>query len=403
MKHQIINVAVGELLNCYGVVAEDVFGKNGAIILPAGVALPAECEIRPEMISNLLRHGVTHVRIKKQSQITSGEFRSALETVTPHINQFDPMLAKVTINQFATIYNNIDDKLLREHGIKSLVDFSSKIYPELNKTSQITLSMVAENMDNDWAYNHSFNVAIIAGYIAQKLFPMWTEFVENVILGGLFHDIGKAFLPDSMRKIDSLNPSELRILSHHQLIGESLLKDVGLYAGDVLGAVRSHHEKWNGTGTPDHLAKDVIPMSARIVAVANAFDIYAGKGTDVDKSRCDQALKYIIGITQTDFDKRVVRALLASIGLYPPGSVVELSDSRLGIVLETKERNLVCPRVMLFTDDKGQRIIPHEILNITRDGEIYIKNVFDDFSKRELDSYFPPESSQKVLARVKGV
>jgi len=99
--------------------------------------------------------------------------------------------------------------------------------------------------------------------------------------------------------------------------------------------------------------------------------------------------------------------LLTSIGLYPPGSVVQLSDSRIGVVLETKERNLICPRVMVWTNEEGKRIDPLEILNITREGGIFIKDVIDDFSKRELDPYLSPEpvinSSQKILARVRAV
>ena len=400
MKPNILNVTIEKLSDYDGVVAEDIFGKNGALILPAGMSILTLCEAHPDMVSNLLQHGVTHVRIKNQPQITAGEFRVALGAVAPRINQFNPLLAQLTVHQFATIYNNIGDRVLRERGVNSLVEFASTIYPELNKTSQITLSIVAENAENDWAHSHSLNVALIAGYIAQKLFPDRTEFTERVIVGGLFHDIGKAFLPGPLRNIDDLNPTELRILNCHPLLGESLLKDVGMSSSDILAAIRSHHEKWSGTGIPDSLSKEEIPMSARIVAVANAFDNFISKCSDDDMCRCDQALTSIIGMTQANFDQKVVRALLASIGLYPPGSVVQLSDTRIGVVLETQERNLVCPRVMICSDEKGKKIAPLEILNITREGGVYIKDVFDDFSKRELDSYAPPK---KILARVRAV
>ena len=403
MKPKILNVAVEELSESYGVVAEDVFGKNGALILPAGMALLTLRETRPEIVSNLLRHGITHVKIKNLPQITAGEFRVALGAIAPHINQFSPLLAQLAVHQFSAIYNNIGDKRLRERGVNSLIGFSSKLYPEITKTSQITLSRVAENAGNDWVHSHSLNVALISGYIAQKLFPMWTEFAENVIIGGLFHDIGKAFLPGPIINTDNLNATQLRILDCHPLLGESLLKDVGVYLGDILGAVRSHHEKWDGTGIPDSIKKEAIPMSARIVAVANAFENFASKCTDLDKRRCDQALTSIIGMAQSNFDQKVVRTLLAAIGLYPPGSVVQLSDSRIGVVLETKERNLICPRVMVCSDEKGKKIAPLEILTITREGGIFIKDVLDDFSKRDLDPYVPPDPPKKILARVKAV
>jgi len=400
MKPKIMNVAVSELPSCCGIIAEDVFGKNGALILPAGITLSALYETHADVVSNLLSHGVTHVKIKKQPQITAVEFRSALGAVVPRINQFNPLLAQLTVRQLAAIYSSIDDKRLREYGINSMVGISARIYPELAKTSQITLSMVAENKENDWIHSHSLNVSLIAGFLAQKLFPMWPGFAENVILGGLFHDIGKAFSPGLLKKTDDLDSVELRILNGHPLLGEALLKDVGIFSGDILGAVRSHHEKWNGTGTPDHLDKEMIPMPARIIAVANAFENFTSRCDDVDMRRCDQAITSIIGVTQTDFDQRVVRALLASIGLYPPGSVVQLSDSRIGVILETKERNLICPRVMVCTNEKGERTEAPEILNITREGGVFIKDVFDDFSKRELDSYVTPN---KILARIRAI
>lgn len=405
MKSKVWNVPIGELLDCYGVVAEDVLSREGALILPSGIALLALRETRPEVVSNLLRHGITHVKVKNEPQITAGEFRNALGMITPKIAEFNPLIAQLAVHQFAVIYSNIDDKAMREHGINSLLNISSRFLPELRGTSQITLSMVSENLDNEWIHSHSLNVALLSGYLAQKLFPMSSEFVEAVIFGGLFHDIGKAFLPGVLRRSGGAGAAGERILRCHPLLGETLLKDVGIFSEDILGAVRSHHEKWKGGGAPDNLIGEAIPVAARIVAVASTFENFASRSEDIDSRRCDQALTSVIGITQTDFDQRVVRILLSSIGLYPPGSVVQLSDSRIGIVLETKERNLVCPRVLIWSDDKGKRSPSLEVLNINRESRVYVKEVLDDFSRRELAEYkaqeplMPPV--QRILVRSK--
>jgi hypothetical protein len=58
---------------------------------------------------------------------------------------------------------------------------------------------------------------------------------------------------------------------------------------------------------------------------------------------------------------------------------------------------------MICTDEKGKKVAPLEILNITREGGIFIKDVYDDYSKRELDSYVPPEAPKRILARVRKV
>ncbi|MDR2137813.1 MAG: HD domain-containing protein, partial [Synergistaceae bacterium] len=243
---------------------------------------------------------------------------------------------------------------------------------------------------------HSINVALLTGYIAQKLFPLWPTFVEACVLGGLFHDVGKAFFPqpfwegkENGKYGGKVVPGASKIFNCHPLLGETLMKDTGVRDFHVLGAVRSHHEKWSGKGIPDRLEGEEIPMSGRIVAVADAFENLTSQLLEGYACRSDQAISRVIGLTNSDFDSRIVRALLSAIGLYPPGTVVLLSDQRVGIVLETKERDLLCPRVLLCLDEKGRRVTPFETLKIRKEGNIYIKEALDDFGRRKLEPYVP--------------
>jgi putative nucleotidyltransferase with HDIG domain len=272
-----------------------------------------------------------------------------------------------------------------------MMDIASRLPREIRRTPQITLSLVGEeDRTMERMYNHSINVALLAGYIAQKIFPVWPAFVEGTIAGGLFHDIGKAFFfPGTWDAEGRVLPSEKRVLNCHPLLGETLLKDAGIRDPNILAAVRSHHEKWNGTGVPDRLTGEAIPMAARIVAVANAFESLANNILQDSSCRSDQAISTVIGRTVSDFDGRIVRALLSAIGLYPPGTVALLSDGRVGIVLETKERDLLCPKVMVCLDESGRRISPFGVMRIHRKGSIYIREAWDDFSRRKLEPYAP--------------
>ena len=390
MKKKVWNVVLGELLDVEGIVAEDVLSRDGAVILPAGVSLSALKQTRPEIVSLLLKHGATHVKVKGIPAITAGEFRVALGSLTPSIAELNPLLTRITIHQFNVIFGNIEDRSLRERGVRTMFSVASCLPREIRRTPQITLSLVdAEEREREKASLHSINVALLTGYIAQKVFPVSPAFVEAAIVGGLFHDIGKAFLPRNAWQGGSVKviPGEARIMNCHPLLGETLLKDAGVSDANILGAVRSHHEKWKGGGVPDGLREEQIPMSARIVAVANAFENLTAPWAGTDRNRSDQALSTMIGLTNSDFDSRIVRALLSAIGLYPPGTVVLLSDGRVGIVLETKERNLLCPKVLVCIDSYGKRVSPFEVLKIRKEGEIYIREALDDFSKRRLDPY----------------
>ncbi|GHT00148.1 phosphohydrolase [Synergistales bacterium] len=397
MKQMTWNVALDELLSVEGIVAEDILSKNGPVLLPAGVSLSALREAEPEIVALLAKHHITHVRVRSVPDITAGEFRTALRKLVPAVNELNPMLTQLAVSQLGAIYQSIEDRRTRERGIKTMLAIASRLPREIRKTSSITLSMVDSNeREGERDYIHAVNTALLAGYIAQRVFPIWPAFVESCVMGGFFHDIGKAFMaelpsaassqpsqPSQPRRNKNVLPGEAKIYNLHTLLGEALLRDVGVNDAYILSAVRSHHEKWNGQGSPDRLSGENIPVAGRIVAVANAFENLTSSLLIDDPRRANKAISTMISLTNSDFDRRIVGALLASIGLYPPGAVVLLSDGRIGIVLETKEHNLLCPRVLVCLDKNNRRVTPFETLNINKEGTVYIKEAIDDFGKRK--------------------
>ena len=103
MKKRYWNVPLGELLDVEGVVAEDVLSRAWALVLPMGLSLAALKETRPEIVSQLLRLGITHVRVKSTPAITAEEFRSALGDVQPPIAELNPLLTRIAIHQFRAL------------------------------------------------------------------------------------------------------------------------------------------------------------------------------------------------------------------------------------------------------------------------------------------------------------
>ncbi|NLL37754.1 MAG: HD domain-containing protein [Fretibacterium sp.] len=377
MKKRIWNVALGELLDVEGVLAEDVVTRTGAVILPAGLSLGALRTTRPEIVSQLLRHGITHVRVKSVPNITAGEFRAALGSLRPPVAELNPLLTRIIVHQFGAFYEHADSRFLRDEGLRSLMGLAGRLPRELRRTPQITLSLVEGGSEAvDTPHIHAVNVALLSGYIAQRIPFAPPAFVETAVVGGLLHDLGKALF--ALRE-SSVAAGAERVFNTHPLLGETLLRDAGVTNPHILGAVRSHHEAWDGNGSPDGLRGEEIPLAARVVAVANVFDNLMS----AESSRCDQAVNQVIGLGSSGLDSRVVRALLSSIGLYPPGTVVVLSDERVGIVLETRERDLLCPRVLVCIDSLNRRI-PFETVKIHREGSVYIRTALDDFSRRKL-------------------
>ncbi|MHC4399645.1 MAG: HD-GYP domain-containing protein [Planctomycetota bacterium] len=118
---------------------------------------------------------------------------------------------------------------------------------------------------------HSDRVARVAVRIAREL-DCDQQTINTIYLSGLLHDIGKIGIDDSvLRKPDKLTDEEYEHIKTHVRIGHRILQDLKKL-DDVLPVVLYHHESWNGQGYPTRLAADCVPLPARIVAVADAFD-----------------------------------------------------------------------------------------------------------------------------------
>jgi cyclic di-GMP phosphodiesterase len=143
-----------------------------------------------------------------------------------------------------------------------------------------------------------------------------TEAVEPGLLddasleyGFLLHDIGKIGIPDAiLDKAGPLQDGELRLMRKHPLIGAELLANVPLLDGEGLQVVRSHHERWDGSGYPDGLVHDEIPKGARIFAVADALDAMTTDRPYRPRLSWEEAVDEILRQSGHQFDPQVVSA-----------------------------------------------------------------------------------------------
>ena len=119
---------------------------------------------------------------------------------------------------------------------------------------------------------HSERVALLAAALAAALGIHDDPWLEALRIGSAVHDIGKLAVPESiLNKAGPLTDEEWETVRQHPEWGARLVERLGMSA-DVRDAVRHHHERWDGTGYPDRLAGDAIPLSARLVCVVDVFD-----------------------------------------------------------------------------------------------------------------------------------
>ena len=154
---------------------------------------------------------------------------------------------------------------------------------------------------------HSQAVAVLVEAIAREL-DLDDETTEQLKLAALLHDLGKIAIPDSLlRKPGCLEPDERRLVRAHVQFGHSLLEGLGIEPVDSW--VLHHHEHWDGSGYPDGLAGEAIPLGSRVILVADAYDAMTSDRTYRTASTATQALAEIRRRAGAQFDPAVVSAL----------------------------------------------------------------------------------------------
>ncbi|MDQ2982971.1 MAG: response regulator [Actinomycetota bacterium] len=130
--------------------------------------------------------------------------------------------------------------------------------------------------------------------------------------GFLLHDVGKIGIPDEiLRKPGPLEPAERRRMETHTVLGEQMLGGVGFLQGEGLRVVRSHHERWDGSGYPDGMSGTQIPVAARIFAVADALDAMTSDRPYRKAMSWSAAGREILGESKQQFDPAVVQAFVS--------------------------------------------------------------------------------------------
>ncbi len=154
---------------------------------------------------------------------------------------------------------------------------------------------------------HSERVANLAVEIG-KVLGLSERQLQNLWRGGLLHDIGKIGVPDLiLQKPGALTPEEWTIMKQHPVWGARILEKVDFLA-DAIPVVRHHHEAWDGSGYPDGLRGEEIPLLARIFMVADAYDAITNDRPYRSKRSSEEALEIIRGEKGRQFDPKVVEA-----------------------------------------------------------------------------------------------
>lgn len=203
---------------------------------------------------------------------------------------------------------------LKEHNDQLVKDLQVAI-GQLEELSVGTIRALADALDAkcDYTSGHSLRVSRFAVLIGRQL-GLNDDILKDVELGGILHDIGKIGVPESILwKPSSLTPEEQEIMAHHPIKSAQIIGELtGLRRAREF--VRHHHEYYDGTGYPDKLKGEKIPLGARIILVADAYDAMTTDRPYRKAIGHHRAIEELKKHTGRQFDPLIVEALLAIAG-----------------------------------------------------------------------------------------
>jgi HD-GYP domain-containing protein (c-di-GMP phosphodiesterase class II) len=181
-------------------------------------------------------------------------------------------------------------------------------------------------------------------------------------IGLLLHDIGKLAVPSEiLQKPGPLTDDEWLAMRAHPTLGVKILQHAEGISPLARAVVRSHHERWDGSGYPSGQSGAQIHQFARIASVADVFDALTSDRHYRRAMPIHVGWEHIVSRAGSDFDPEVVDVFRSSVAPYPPGTGVVLSDGYCGIVKEVRQEFVTLPIVRVVMDPSGVSIPPSEI------------------------------------------
>lgn len=193
---------------------------------------------------------------------------------------------------------------------------------------------------------HALNVSVLALLMGRSLGLPQGELLD-LGTGALLHDVGKLDLPARVHcPEDSFGSVELKAYREHVALGVARGRQMEL-APDALAVLAQHHEMVDGSGFPERLALDAITPAARLVALVNRYDNLCNPGPRGVPLTPHEAISVLFAQNRGRFDMPVLNSFIRMMGIYPPGSVVQLTDDRYALVMQVNASRPLKPRVLV--------------------------------------------------------
>ncbi len=274
--------------------------------------------------------------------------------VYPTVTRFEEELQAARESRAATLeqVNNILDDLKagRKIQLESVRQAVKGMIDSIVRNPDAFLWLTRLKDKDSYTYAHCVDASSLAVAFGRHLGFGKPE-IENLAVGTLLFDIGKLQLPDSLlKKPGRLTDDEYALVRRHVEFGVKIVEGMEGVTREIVSVVLHHHERHDGTGYPRGKAGKRIPVTGRIAALVDCYDAITSDRPYSRALSAHDAVQLIYECRNKDFQDEMVEQFIQCIGVFPAGTLVELSSGEVGIVIAQNRVRRLRPKIMLVLD-----------------------------------------------------
>jgi putative nucleotidyltransferase with HDIG domain len=254
--------------------------------------------------------------------------------------------------QTSTATENILKKINTEPGasVRETTELVANMMQAMDEADDLALHMVSTTNSRQSIQSHSLNVAVMSTAFAHFL-ELPGEQKLAIGIGSMLHDVGLSKLPERfIRNPGPLTKTELQTRKQHCEYGLELVKGMDI-SENVSNIICLHHEYYDGSGYPNGIKNGQIPYEAQLVGLVNFYERLCSPINMQESVTSHEALSMLYRRHKKRFEPVLLKNFVQFMGIYPPGSIVGLSDEKIGIIIKVFSNAPLRPLIMVYDED----------------------------------------------------
>ncbi|MBE0510146.1 MAG: HD-GYP domain-containing protein [Chromatiales bacterium] len=294
----------------------------------------------------------------------------------PHHKPDAPLFNPTKVKVYPKETSREEETRAAHKAHKALGDAYQRVLEELNQNRKLSVPLLKEavlpmvdsvirNPDalllltrlkkmDSYAYQHAMSCAVLAVATGRQI-GLPKPMLRDLAMGGALFDIGRMRIPEAiLSRPKRLSEDDMALVRQHVQFSIEALENNDHISAEVVQMIATHHERYDGSGYPAGLRGDAIPLFGRIAGIVDSYDAITSDRPHATQLTPDAALRMIYEWRDLEFHGALVEQFIQVIGVYPVGTIVELSDGRVGIVSGQHPEARLRPMVMVVLEKDKQ-------------------------------------------------